>query len=245
MTRPKVETTMTPMRHTMVDFDPARRDAVAERLAAGLLPMHRLPEIEQRIRTVFVEAPIPGIVCAPKGPLAAGEIQLGVSFPFREDGVRVRAAVAVCGDAIAAVHSPWSLVDRLSPESFDGASDLLALVELGATHGIAVGFFGSAALQALTGLPYLEARSDIDAVVTAGSMAGLRDFHHDLAAFAGGCGRRLDVEVACPGGLGVKLSELVSDAATVLGRGLDGVRLVDRHRLVGEIDTLSPVVPVR
>ncbi len=232
-------------RHTMVEFDPARREAVAERLAAGLLPMHRLPEIERRIRAVFVEAPIPGIVCAPKGPLAAGEIQLGVSFPFREgEGeVRVRAAVAVGGDEIATAHTPWSLVDRLSPESFDGARDLLALVELGTTHGIAVGFFGSAALQALTGLPYLEPRSDIDAVVSARSVAGLRAFHRDLAAFAGRCGRRVDVEIACPGGLGVKLSEFVSDVATVLGRGLDGVRLVDRRRLSGEIDKFSLVAP--
>lgn len=232
---------MTLTRHTMVEFHPARRTAVAERLAAGLLPMHRRPDIEQRIRTVFVEAPIPGIVCAPKGPLADGEIQLGVSFPFREDGVRVRAAVAVTGGEITRVHSPWTLADGLSKTSFEGAGDLLALIELGRTHGVAVGFFGSAALQALTGLPYLEDGSDIDLVVSTRSVAALQAFDRAVTGFAGRRGRRIDAEVACPGGLGVKLRELVSDVTTVLGRGIDGVRLVDRHRALGAIEDPSAI----
>lgn len=227
---------MLTQRHTMVEIDTDRRPAVAADLAVGLLPMHRLPEIEALVRGFFLEHPVPGIVCAPKGPLPEGHVQLGVSFPFRHDAVRVRAAVSMPVRLVGRAHSPWDVVAGIRPGSFAAADELLALAALGRDHGVAVGLFGSAALEALTGLPYLEPRSDVDAVVTARDLAGLRSFHAELVAFARRVDRRLDVEVALPSGLGIKLTELLSDVATVVGRGIDGVRLVDRRGVLEEID---------
>lgn len=230
-------------RHVMIDIGPAHRRPVADALRDGLLPMHRRPDVAERIHDVFLATAIPGIVCAPKAPLPAGSIQIGVSFPFREDGVRVRSAVTLPCGGVGAVHTPWEVAGRIAAGAFPEADELLELAELGRAHGIAVGLFGSAALQALTGLPYMEPRSDIDAVVIARSTAGLRSFHAALAGFASRHDRSCDVEVATPGGLGIKLKELVSDVTAVAGRGMDGVRLVDRRRVLDEIDTMPPIGP--
>ncbi|PWC36587.1 malonate decarboxylase holo-[acyl-carrier-protein] synthase [Azospirillum sp. TSO35-2] len=227
----------------MIDIEPDHRRLVADALRDGLLPMHRRPDVEDRVRDVFLATAVPGIVCTPKAALPAGRIQIGVSFPFREDGVRVRSAVALPCGGVGKVHTPWDVAGRIGAGAFPAAEELLELVELGRAHGIAVGLFGSAALQALTGLPYMEPRSDIDAVVVARSAAGLRSFHAALADFAGRHNRSCDVEVAVPGGLGIKLTELVSDVAAVVGRGMNGVRLVDRRRVLDEIDTLPPSAP--
>lgn len=230
-------------RHTLVEIDAERRNAVADRLAAGLLPMHRRPEIEARVRHFFLDHPVPGIVCAPKGPLPEGHVQLGVSFPFRQDDVRVRSAVSMPVDVVGRAHSPWDVATRIVPGAFAGTDELSALVRLGREHGVSVGLFGSAALQVLTGLPYLESRSDIDMVVTTRDVAGLRSFRAALADFGRRYGRTSDVEVALPSGLGVKLAELVSDVAMVIGRGIDGVRLVDRRRILEEIDASVALLP--
>lgn len=231
-------------RHVMIDIDAAHRRFVADALGEGLLPMHRRPGVIDRIRELFLAERIPGIVCAPKAPLPEGWMWIGVSFPLREDGVRVRSAVALPRAAVGGIHTPWDVIGRIASGTFPAAEELLSLAALGRAHGVAVGLFGSAALQALTGLPYLEARSDVDAVVVARSSAGLRSFHSALAGFATQYNRKYDVEVAAPGGLGIKLTELVSDVTAVVGRGINGVRLVDRHRVLDEIDTLPPLFPV-
>lgn len=230
-------------RHVMIGIGPAHRRPVADALRDGLLPMHRRPDVAERVRDAFLTAAIPGIVCTPKAPLPAGSIQIGVSFPFREDGVRVRSAVVLPRGGVDAVHTPWDVAGRIAAGAFPEADELVELTELGRDHGIAVGLFGSAALQALTGLPYMEPCSDIDAVVIARSAAGLRSFHAALAEFARRHNRTCDVEVAVPGGLGIKLKELVSDVTAVAGRGMNGVRLVDRRRVLDEIDTQPPFGP--
>lgn len=224
------------IRHAMVEFVSQRRELVADRLAGGLLEFHRKPEVVHRVRRSFLNEALLGIVCAPKGPLSGGLIQLGVSFPFREEGVRVRSAIAVCEAEIAAVHSPWNVAAHLSPTRFQGADDLLALVDIGRARDVSVGFFGSAALQAITDLPYFEPSSDIDIVVAAGSVDNLRQFHRELTAFARKCGRRIDAEVTCAGGRGVKLEELMSNVSKVLCRGMDGVCLMERHLVLTEIE---------
>jgi len=231
-------------RHVMIDIGPAHRPLVADALGDGLLPMHRRPDVVKRVRDTFLAKTIPGIVCAPKAPQPDGWIWIGVSFPFREDGVRVRSAVTLPRAGIGGILTPWDVAGRIAAGTFPAAEELLSLADLGRAHGVAVGLFGSAALQALTGLSYMEPSSDVDAVVVARTVAGLRSFHAALAEFAKRHSRTYDVEVAVPSGLGVKLTELVSDVTAVVGRGIDGVRLVDRRRVLDEIDTLPPLGPV-
>lgn len=231
-------------RHVMVEIAASCRAMVCEALAAGVLPMHARAEVVDEARALFGAQPIPGIVCAPKSALPEGWIQLGVSFPFRHGGVRVRSAVAVPETGVGRTFTPWQVAETVRPGAFAEAAMLADLVARGREVGVAVGLFGSAALTALTGLPYLEAQSDVDVVAAARSSEALRQFATAMIDFALEHGRRIDVEVATPALLGVKLEELLSNVSAVVGRGIDGVRLVERRRILGEIDTLPPSVPV-
>lgn len=233
---PEVEKQIWHVRHVMVEFSSQHKELVADRIAEGLLEIHKKPEVVQTARRFFLDECLLGIVCAPKMSLPVDLIQLGVSFPFRLDGVRVRSAIAVSKAEITAVHTPRGVAEYLSAKHFAGADDLLSLVELGRSHDVEVGFFGSAALQTITGLAYFEQGSDIDIVVTANSVEKLKEFHRALAAFAKKVGRRIDAEVTCVGGRGVKLEELMSNVTKVLSRGMDGVCLIDRQTVLKEIE---------
>lgn len=231
-------------RHVMVEIAPTHRALVAEAIGGGVLPMHDRAEVVAEARRLFETHAIPGIVCAPKAALPEGWLQLGVSFPFRDGGVRVRSAVAVPAAGVGRAFTPWQIAEAVRPGAFPEAAMLADLVATGRSVGAAVGFFGSAALTALTGLAYMEAQSDVDVVAAARSGADLGRFAAAMAEFARTHGRRIDVEVATPAGLGVKLEELLSNVTAVVGRGIDGVRLVERRRVLREIDTLPPAVPV-
>jgi phosphoribosyl-dephospho-CoA transferase len=224
------------LRHTMVEFSTEERLRSAETVCRGLLPPFRHPALEARVQRMFASEAIPGIVCAPKEPLPPGYVQLGVSFPFRDDGVRVRASFALPPERIGPAHSPYDVLQLLRPNACEAAPALTALRELCGSHGVAVGLFGSAALQLLTGLTYLESSSDIDAVVRPSSCAKLRLIHAGLSGLRHQYRRKFDVEVTLPNGLGVKLDELMSSTTTVLGRGIDGVRLLDRAAVGRALD---------
>jgi phosphoribosyl-dephospho-CoA transferase len=224
------------LRHTMVEFSAEERLRSAETVCGGLLAPFREPAVQARVLQVFASDPVPGIVCAAKGPLPQGYVQLGVSFPFRDDGARVRASFALPPDRIGRAHSPYDVLRRLQPNAFEGASALIALRELCNSHGVEVGLFGSAALQILTGLAYVESISDVDAVVRPSCCAKLRLIHAGLPRLRHDYQRKFDVEVTLPDGVGIKLDELMSSTTTVLGRGIDGVRLLDRAAVGRALD---------
>ena len=81
-------------RHTMVEFSAEERVRSAGTVCGGLLAPFREPALQARVHRAFASEPVPGIVCAAKGPLPPGYVQLGVSFPFRDDGSRIRASFA-------------------------------------------------------------------------------------------------------------------------------------------------------
>lgn len=224
------------LRHTMVEFSPEERLRSAEIVCRGLPEPFRLPALQSRVSRMFADEAVPGIVCAPKGPLPSDHVQLGVSFPFRHDGVRVRASFALPPDRIARAHSPYDVARMLPATASEGAPALLGLRALCNRHGIALGLFGSAALQVLTGLPYLEPSSDIDAVVRPANCAALRGLYDGLVELRDQHRRKFDVEVTLPNDLGIKLSELMSSTTTVLGRGIDGLQLLDKAAVVRALD---------
>jgi len=123
-------------RHTLVEFSAEERLRSAETVCRGLPEPFRLPEVEARVHRTFASQAVPGIVCAPKGPLPDGYVQLGVSFPFRHDGVRVRASFALPPARIGRTHSPYDVAARLRPARFEAAAALLALRLLCDDHGI-------------------------------------------------------------------------------------------------------------
>ncbi|ABD86626.1 malonate decarboxylase holo-[acyl-carrier-protein] synthase [Rhodopseudomonas palustris] len=224
------------LRHTMVEFSVEERLRSAETVCGGLLAPFRQPALQEQVRRAFAADAIPGIVCGPKAALPPNYVQLGVSFPFRAEDSRVRALFALPPERIGKTHSPYDVMRQLRDDAFEAADALKALRALCSAHGVEVGLFGSAALQVLTGLPYLEPISDVDAVVRPTSYARLGRVHAGLADLRLQYQRKFDVEVTLPSGLGIKLSELMSSTSTVLGRGIDGVRLLDRSAVVHALD---------
>ena len=81
------------------------------------------------------------------------------------------------------------------------------------------GLFGSAALEAVTGLPYLHDRSDIDAILGPGSESAIHAFWDELLAVEQTTGVRADVELMFSPGKYIKLRELMSGGSTVLVKG--------------------------
>ncbi|GAB6843596.1 malonate decarboxylase holo-[acyl-carrier-protein] synthase [Methylorubrum rhodinum] len=81
-----------------------------------------------------------------------------------------------------------------------------ALIALGARHGLVPRPFGGLLWQALTGLPYLTATSDLDLLwPLAGPLP--KTFLDDLAAIAAAAPMRLDGEIVLPDGGGVQWRE--------------------------------------
>lgn len=223
------------VRHLLADLTPAARARLPERAVAGLLPPFRAPEIEDRVAEALRRTALPGIVCRPTLELAAGRVQLGMSFPFREDGVRVRAAIAVDEDEIAALADPYQVAARAGALSGAIGDAARALIARGAACGVSVGLIGSAALEAATGLSYTSGVSDIDLLVKGGDMARYGRFAADATEIGRAFGFAVDTEVELADGSGIKLTELLSASRSLLAKDLAEVRMVGRDEVLAAL----------
>jgi len=223
------------VRHLLADFTPSARARLPERAVAGLLPPFRAPELEDRVVEVLRRCDLPGIVCRPTLSLAPTQVQLGISFPFREDGVRVRAAIAAEADDIAAFTDPYQVAARAGGLGGAIGDAERALIARGAACGIAVGLIGSAALEAVTGLPYACAVSDIDLLVKGGDVARYGRFAADATEIGRAFGFAVDTEVELADGSGIKLMELLSASRSLLAKDLAEVRMVGRDEVLAAL----------
>ncbi|MFD2173518.1 malonate decarboxylase holo-[acyl-carrier-protein] synthase [Rhodobacter lacus] len=218
-------------RHTLVYLNDVARTALLPAVIAALPEPMRNCQIEARVRETVLRERIPGIVCRPTGPCPDGGGQIGFSFPFRVGEARVRAAVGVARDQITATLTPWEvmvLAETLGDVLHPAIGELH---RIGVATGVEIGLIGSVALRAVTGLAYTRPDSDIDLVVRAArpdQLAALAAAVHDLTLCTG---TAFDIEVELAGGIGVKLSELLSGSDTVLGKTITGVELVSRARI--------------
>ncbi|GEP05743.1 phosphoribosyl-dephospho-CoA transferase [Methylobacterium oxalidis] len=153
----------------------------------------------------------------------AGTVPAGLPLPPR-DGKR-RIGLALPPGAVRP-RAPVTLAEgaAAAPEAWRPALD--ALLALGVRHGLAPRLFGGLLWQALTGLPYLSAGSDLDLLwPVAGPVPP--DLLGGLAAIEAGAPMRLDGEILLPDGSGVNWRELTAaePGGTVLAKRLDGVDL--------------------
>lgn len=102
-----------------------------------------------------------------------------------------------------------------------------ALVEIGRRHGITPRPFGALLWQALTGLTYLSARSDLDLLwpCATGLPAGLLD---EIGTVADMAPMGIDGEILLPDGAGLQWRELhdAPEDGSVVAKSLDRVALV-------------------
>jgi phosphoribosyl-dephospho-CoA transferase len=173
----------------------------------------------------WVAAGHPLIVTRQPAGLGPGRLQLGLALPPAR-GKRRLAYVVAAG----AVHhsSPPPALEAAAaalPQSWQAL--LRRLCGLPAIAAAAPRLFGSAAMQAITGLPCVGDRSDLDVLFSPPDWAAAVDLIHALRACDGSAdGPRIDGEIRNALGEAVAWRELASGAERVLVKGPDEVRLI-------------------
>lgn len=142
-------------------------------------------------------------------PPAAGKRRVGLALPLA---------------ALTPLSAPTlAQVRGAAPEAWQPTLD--ALLALGATHGTVPRPFGALLWQALTGLTYLTAVSDLDLLwpitgLPTGFLAG-------LARIAEGAPMRIDGEVVLVDGAGIHWRELYAARGSVLAKHHDRLEMRD------------------
>ena len=146
-------------------------------------------------------------------------IPVGLSLPIRQDGGRYRLASCVPASEVESAVSPTQAAELCAGRTLPVSGLVAELLCDAPSLGVSVGIFGSAALEAVTGLPYRHAGSDLDVLLIP------RDVP-DMPALAGLLQRleenyqlSIDAELALGEIQYVKLKELCTDSRTVLVKG--------------------------
>lgn len=157
-----------------------------------------------------------------------GVLEAGFASPEKYDGTRLRTAVLVDVPHIVERADPFQVARRIAAMAdFPRRAVIDAIAAAAQRRGLEAGFFGSTALQAVTGLPYCDEGSDLDVYARCrNTETDMRGFHDAVADFERECGVRIDVEVEYREVFGVKLKEIFSGVKTVLAKGLYSVELV-------------------
>lgn len=210
-------------RHDMVTLAPARAAEVAAQCA----------ETEDRDAIAhWIAAKWPMVVrMQPPGARATGRLAVGAPLPPSQG--RRRLALCVDAEQIAGVAPPPRLDDIVEALP-SGLRE--ALRELGlrvAAAGVALRVFGSMAWQALTGVSYLTATSDLDVLWTPAGQRELDDGVALLAAWQAASRVPLDGEIVF-GTRAVSLREWqkAQPGAHLLVKNLHGVALCTRSELI-------------
>ena len=146
-------------------------------------------------------------------------IPVGLSLPIRQDGGRYRLASCVPASEVESAVSPTQAAELCAGRTLPVSGLVAELLCDAPSLGVSVGIFGSAALEAVTGLPYRHAGSDLDVLLIP------RDVP-DMPALAGLLQRLeenyqlpIDAELALGEKQYVKLKELCTGSRTVLVKG--------------------------
>lgn len=201
-------------RHDLVRVDPAAW-AAWRGTRPDLSGIPHLDRWAETGRPLIVRRRVPGEggEAVPLGlplPPADGKRRIGLALP-----ITALTRVSAPGLAEAADHAPAGWHPTIA-----------ALVALGRDHDLDPRPFGSLLWQAVTGLAYLSATSDLDLLwpcptpVPAGLLAG-------LDAVAQTAPMRLDGEILLADGAGLHWRELrdAPEGGSVLAKSLDGVTL--------------------
>ncbi|MFC6841112.1 malonate decarboxylase holo-[acyl-carrier-protein] synthase [Xanthomonas theicola] len=200
-------------------------------LAADAPWQARTPGAQARLRAWFA-AGHPAIVARGDRGDDAQQLRLGVPLPPAEG--KQRLSLSAAPGAVLRQRAPPTL-DEVCAQGqavADWRTPLHALQTLAAGHGLVPRVFGAFAWQALTGLPYVRAGSDIDLLWQVPTPAQASALLADLARWEQRHGRRVDGEVLLPDGSAVSWRELAGDSAQLLVKALRDCRLQPRAALL-------------
>ena len=140
-------------------------DAGWDAAMAGAHPTHR--EVFEQWR----DAGWPAVVRRDDAAAKGKAVSLGIALPPQADGVKPRIALLADPDHIANSSRPLALEQAITEAPVAWLPGLERFRD--ASRGLSMRVYGSLALQAITGLAYLRATSDIDLLFAPRTMAEL------------------------------------------------------------------------
>jgi phosphoribosyl-dephospho-CoA transferase len=209
-------------------------------IAAGQCTMLRYADEQQAIVADWLACDRPLIVRRAEGCVAApaGWVALGLPLPPVE-GVKQRIAIVAPSNAIRCSAPPPLLRDVVAHAPIAWRVALENLLRRADACGIALRVFGSAAWQALTGLPYLSAQSDLDLLWRPRDAAQLAAGVALLADWERASGVRADGEILFGDDLAVAWREWQqarqNDIAQVLVKSTTKAQLMDARALCAHL----------
>lgn len=170
-------------------------------------------------------------------------IAVGLALPpAAQGGKKIRIALSVHPSDIARHEAPLLFADAMTavPAAWQAAFASLSH-DVAAAH-LEFRVYGSLALQAITGLPYLTATSDIDVLFYPTTHVQLQEGLHLLAKYAQSL--PLDGEIVFPSGHAVAWKEWAEavkspDKIKVMVKSMRTVSLLDVSALLHELEELS------
>ena len=213
-------------RHALVWVEPTARERM---LALALDGIH-----QDALQRWFAND-WPLVVRRPDRAARADDVALGLALPppegkrrlcfkVRRHAIARWSALLRLDEAALRLPSPWSV-------------SLAALAQQASRCGVTLRVFGSVAWQALTGLPYLTAQSDVDLWWQPSDFDQLDAVLALVARWEKCHGVRADGEIAFPSGAAVAWREwrdLRSDR--VLAKRTDAAELVSRNVLAAALE---------
>ena len=197
-----------PERHDLLFVtDAGRKYAVSMKQTAETENI-KIPELYEKIPYIFT-----GRINEETGGL-----QVGISYPLRSGSMRYREASEILSGHILQIVTPEQAFQ------LSGALDTHYKVPLKLLSDISekadcLGIFGSAAMEAVTGLPYLHAASDLDILIHGMNAGALETFYKKKTEIERKYKISFDVELKVEKRCYIKLEELMSSGKYVLAKG--------------------------
>ncbi len=186
------------------------------------------PGAAPRLRTWFA-AGHPAVVARCDGSEPAGSLRLGVPLPPAEH--KQRLALCVPASQVSRQAPPLALDTVVAHAPAIVRAALRELADAAHAQGPAPRVFGSFAWQALTGLAYVHAGSDLDLLWRVSTPAQADGVVALLQPWEHRHGLRADGELLLPGDQAVNWREYAGAADRLLAKSFAGCRLLPRASL--------------
>lgn len=181
---------------------------------------------------------LPGICRVQPPQLPDSAAALGFSLPIRRQESRWRISTQCPREEIRRILTPWDIPAYLSALPAPVGPALTQLAQAADGCGVPFGVFGSAALQAVTGLPYLHPHSDLDVVIGTAPAPQIKAFYDQLLALSQRVSIHIDGELMLHDSCYLKLHELMQGHKTILAKGTYQPRLISRQEIWDTIAAL-------
>ena len=219
-------------RHYLAHFDEAEFEMLKPEILSSVLLSEVSYDVRAAMEVILSAGPLPGIVCRPSASVAQGQGQVGFSFPLKVGAQRVRSVATIHESQVSHFSSPWDVTKyALASGMVEENPALEALVNSGQELGIPIGLIGSWAMQAMTGLSYTHANSDLDIVILEQSLRKVERLECINSDISSQFHVKIDCEVVLLGKYGVKLQEYTSGSKSLLCKTISGVDLISRSAI--------------